>query len=71
VPTFNYGYVFPSGGSVSESYRDGRCRVLRISSVQTSARRLTRQQVEVQIEGALASLGYTLTETFQCRDGKF
>ena len=70
TPHFNYGYV-SQAVEVEVDTATGLVRVLRIISVHDVGRAINKQQVEGQIEGCLAqAVGYTLTENFQCRDGK-
>ncbi|HET9392595.1 MAG TPA: xanthine dehydrogenase family protein molybdopterin-binding subunit [Candidatus Rubrimentiphilum sp.] len=70
MPHFNYGYV-SQAVEVEVDTATGLVRVLRIISVHDVGRAINKQQVEGQIEGCLAqAVGYTLTENFQCRDGK-
>ncbi len=70
TPHFNYGYV-SQAVEVEVDTATGLVRVLRIISVHDVGRAINKQQVEGQIEGCLAqAVGYTLTENFQCHDGK-
>ncbi|HEV2262125.1 MAG TPA: xanthine dehydrogenase family protein molybdopterin-binding subunit [Candidatus Rubrimentiphilum sp.] len=70
TPHFNYGYV-SQAVEVEVDTATGLVRVLRIVSAHDVGRAINKQQVEGQIEGCLAqAVGYTLTENFQCRDGK-
>ena len=71
TPNYCYGYV-SQGVEVEVDTETGLVRVLKIVSVHDVGRAINVQQVEGQIEGCLAqAVGYTLTEHFQMRDGKF
>lgn len=69
-PNYAYGYA-AQAVEVEVDIMTGRARVLRVISAHDVGKAVNRQQVEGQIEGALAqALGFTLLEQFQMRDGK-
>jgi CO/xanthine dehydrogenase Mo-binding subunit len=69
-PNYAYGYA-AQAVEVEVDINTGRTRVLRVISAHDVGRAVNRQQVEGQIEGALAqALGFTLMERFQMRDGR-
>ncbi|NTU79215.1 MAG: xanthine dehydrogenase family protein [Chloroflexales bacterium] len=69
-PNYAYGYA-AQAVEVEVDTGTGLVRVLRIISAHDVGRAVNRQQVEGQIEGALAqALGFTLLEQFQMRAGQ-
>lgn len=69
-PNYAYGYA-AQAVEVEVDVTTGLVRVLRVISAHDVGRAINRQQVEGQIEGALAqALGYTLMEQFQMRAGR-
>ncbi|WP_129670877.1 xanthine dehydrogenase family protein molybdopterin-binding subunit [Candidatus Chloroploca sp. Khr17] len=69
-PNYAYGYA-AQAVEVEVDIITGLVRIVRIISVHDVGRAINRQQVEGQIEGALAqALGYTLMEHFQMREGR-
>lgn len=69
-PNYAYGYV-AQAVEVEVDTATGLVRVLRVISAHDVGRALNRQQLEGQIEGALAqALGFTLLEHFQLREGR-
>ena len=69
-PNYAYGYA-AQAVEVEVDMSTGQVQVLRILSAHDVGRAINRQQVEGQIEGALAqALGYTLMEHFQVRAGR-
>ena len=69
-PNYAYGYA-AQAVEVEVDMSTGQVQVLRIVSAHDVGRAINRQQVEGQIEGALAqALGYTLMEHFQVRAGR-
>jgi CO/xanthine dehydrogenase Mo-binding subunit len=69
-PNYAYGYT-AQAVEVEVDVTTGQLQVLRVISAHDVGRAVNRQQVEGQIEGALAqALGYTLMEQFQMRGGR-
>ncbi len=69
-PNVAYGYV-AQAVEVEVDMRTGQVQVLKVLSAHDVGRAINRQQVEGQIEGALAqALGYSLMEHFQVRAGR-
>ncbi len=69
-PNYCYGYA-AQAVEVEVNILTGQVQVVKIISVHDVGQAINRQQVEGQIEGALAqALGYTLLENFQVRDGR-
>ncbi len=69
-PNYCYGYA-AQAVEVEVNILTGQVQVIKIISVHDVGQAINRQQVEGQIEGALAqALGYTLLENFQVRDGR-
>jgi CO/xanthine dehydrogenase Mo-binding subunit len=69
-PNYAYGYA-AQAVEVEVDMRTGQVQVLKVLSAHDVGRAINRQQVEGQIEGALAqALGYTLMEHFQVRAGR-
>jgi CO/xanthine dehydrogenase Mo-binding subunit len=70
IPNFCYGYV-SQAVEVEVDVRTGIVRILRIVSVHDVGKAINAQQVEGQIEGALAQgIGFALTEHFQIENGQ-
>ncbi len=70
VPNYCYGYV-AQAVEVEVDVRTGLVRVLRAISVHDVGRAINKQQVEGQIEGAIAQgIGLALTENFICERGR-
>lgn len=69
-PNFAYGYV-AQAVTVEVDAETGQVRVLDLVSVSDVGRAVNPQQVEGQIEGAVAqALGWTLLENFIMQDGR-
>ncbi len=69
-PNYAYGYT-AQAVEVEVDMRTGQVQVLKVLSAHDVGRAINRQQVEGQIEGALAqALGYSLMEHFQVRAGR-
>ncbi|WP_025745849.1 xanthine dehydrogenase family protein molybdopterin-binding subunit [Kallotenue papyrolyticum] len=69
-PNYAYGYA-AQAVEVEVNLLTGQVQVLQVISVHDVGRAINRQQVEGQIEGAVAqALGYALLEHFQMRDGQ-
>ncbi len=69
-PNYCYGYA-AQAVEVEVNTLTGQVQVIKIISVHDVGQAINRQQVEGQIEGALAqALGYALLENFQVRDGR-
>lgn len=69
TPNYCYGYV-AQAVEVEVNLLTGQVQVLNVISVHDVGKAINRQQVEGQIEGALAqALGYTLLENFQVNAG--
>ncbi len=69
-PNYCYGYA-AQAVEVEVNILTGQVQVVKIISVHDVGKAINRQQVEGQIEGALAqALGYTLLEHFQVREGR-
>src|SRR5262249_44183094 len=69
-PNYCYGYA-AQAVEVEVNTLTGQVQVRRVISVHDVGRAINRQQVEGQIEGALAqALGYALLEHLQVRDGR-
>lgn len=68
-PNYNYGYA-AQAVEVEVNTLTGQVQVLKVISVHDVGKAVNRQQVEGQIEGALAqAIGYALLEHFQMKDG--
>src|SRR4029078_1946004 len=68
-PNYCYGYT-AQAVEVEVNTLTGQVRVLKVISVHDVGKAINRQQVEGQIEGALAqSIAYALLEDLQQRDG--
>ncbi|GAC1432078.1 MAG: hypothetical protein NVSMB54_27670 [Ktedonobacteraceae bacterium] len=69
-PNYCYGYA-AQAIEVEVNIATGQVQVVKIISVHDVGQAINRQQVEGQIEGALAqALGYTLLEHFQVQNGR-
>lgn len=69
TPNYSYGYT-AQAVEVEVNLLTGQVRVSKVISVHDVGKAINRQQVEGQIEGALAqALGYTLLEHFQVKQG--
>ncbi|MFN8443970.1 MAG: xanthine dehydrogenase family protein molybdopterin-binding subunit, partial [Caldilineaceae bacterium] len=70
IPNYAYGYA-AQAVEVTVDQLTGQVEVLKIISVHDVGKAINKQQVEAQIEGALAqAVGYALLENFQVRNGK-
>ena len=70
TPHFAYGYV-AQAVEVEVDVTTGEVAVLNVVSVNDVGRAINRQQVEAQIEGAVAqAIGYALTEDFRIAGGR-
>ena len=70
TPNYAYGYA-AQAVEVAVDTLTGQVEVLKIISVHDVGKAINKQQVEAQIEGALAqAVGYALLENFQVRNGK-
>jgi CO/xanthine dehydrogenase Mo-binding subunit len=70
TPHFAYGYV-AQAVEVEVDVTTGEVAVLNVISVNDVGRAINRQQVEAQIEGAVAqAIGYALTEDFRITNGR-
>jgi CO/xanthine dehydrogenase Mo-binding subunit len=69
-PNYAYGYC-AQAVEIELDVTTGQVEVLQVISAHDVGRAVNRQQVEGQIEGAIAqALGYTLLEQFQMREGR-
>lgn len=70
TPNYAYGYA-AQAVELAVDTLTGQVEILKIISVHDVGRAINKQQVEAQIEGALAqAVGYALLENFQIRNGK-
>ena len=70
IPNITYGYC-AQVADVEVDVETGTCRVKRLVSVNDVGKAVNPQQVEGQVEGAVAqSVGWTLMENFVQHDGR-
>jgi Aerobic-type carbon monoxide dehydrogenase, large subunit CoxL/CutL homologs len=69
TPNYSYGYA-AQAVEVEVNLLTGQVQVSKVISVHDVGKAINRQQIEGQIEGAIAqALGYTLLEHFQVKQG--